>query len=47
MHFDLNFFISPSVELQDLILPFQKEEIDNIVSNLPNGKSPGPDGFNT
>jgi hypothetical protein len=47
IHFDINFFISPLVQLQDLILPLQKEGIDNIVSNLPNGKSPCPDGFNT
>jgi hypothetical protein len=46
-HFDLNTLLSPSVGLQDLILPFQKEEIDSIVSNLPNGKSPGCDRFNT
>jgi hypothetical protein len=47
MHFDLNTLLSPSVGLQYLILPFQKEEIDSIVSNLPNEKSPGLDGFNT
>jgi hypothetical protein len=40
MHFDIDVFISPSAGLQDLIPPFQKEEVDNIVSNLPNGKSP-------
>jgi hypothetical protein len=47
MHFDLSAFINPSTRLHDLILPFQKEDTDNIVSSLPNGKSPGPDGFNT
>jgi hypothetical protein len=41
MHFDLSAFINPTAGLQDLILPFQKEEIDNIVSNILNGKSPG------
>jgi hypothetical protein len=39
MYFDLSVFINPSDGLQDLILPFHKEEIVNIVSNLPNGKS--------
>jgi hypothetical protein len=47
MHFDLSVFINTSARLHGLILPFWKEETDNIVSSLPNGKSPGPDGFNT
>jgi hypothetical protein len=33
--------------LDELVQPIMKEEIDNIVKNLPSGKSPGPDGFNT
>jgi hypothetical protein len=32
--------------LDSLALPFSKEEIDKVVVNLPNGKSPGPNGFN-
>jgi hypothetical protein len=33
--------------LEVLQAPSQKEEIDNIVQNLPLGKSTDPDGFNT
>jgi hypothetical protein len=29
------------------VAPFVKEEIDSIVHNLPSGKSPGLDGFNS
>jgi hypothetical protein len=49
MHFNLNnLFGSPenSDFLQALEAPFSDSEIDSIIKNLPNDKSPGPDGFN-
>jgi len=45
MIFNLGDFIQPVEELEQLELPFTKEEVDEVVSNLPNNKSPGPDGY--
>lgn len=45
MIFNLNDFLQPSANLEQLEMPFTKEEVDEVVSNLPNNKSPGPDGF--
>jgi len=38
--------IQSNGNLQHLENPFIQEEIDTIMRNLPNFKSPGPDGFN-
>jgi hypothetical protein len=46
MHFDLSLYIHPSANLEGLAMHFTKEEIDSVVTNLPNGKSLGPNGFN-
>lgn len=44
--FNLPKLLQSSQNLEQLELPFLKEEIDEIVVNLPNDKSSGPDGFN-
>jgi hypothetical protein len=46
MNIDLDSLLTPSGDLDWLQQNFLKEEIDRIVMNLPNNKSPGPDGFN-
>jgi len=46
MYLDLNSLLSASSELDWLESPFTNEETDSIIANLPNNKSPDPDGFN-
>lgn len=46
MLFDLASFINPIDDLDNLVAPFQAEEIDSIVRRMPSDKAPGPDGFN-
>jgi hypothetical protein len=46
MLFNLNDLLIASDNLNSLEIPFSKQEIDKVVSELPNNKSPGPDGFN-
>jgi hypothetical protein len=47
MHFNLSKLLQLIADLDDFHSPFPHEEIDNIVMNLPSGKSPGLDEFNT
>jgi hypothetical protein len=46
MLFDLHSLIQPTDGLEDLSIPFTKEEIDLVVKTLPIDKAPGLDGFN-
>jgi hypothetical protein len=47
MYFDLDSIMHEESKLEILHEPFSTKEIDAIVSNLPSGKSPSPDGFNS
>jgi hypothetical protein len=47
MYFDLDFMLDAEQGLESLQEPFSLEEIDAIVRNLPSGKSPSLDGFNS
>jgi hypothetical protein len=45
MEFDLSNLIRPHSNIEHLCLLFSREEIDNIILNLPSDKAPRPDGF--
>jgi hypothetical protein len=32
--------------LEDLTVPFQKKEMDDVIKAMPGDRAPGPDGFN-
>jgi hypothetical protein len=46
MYFDLHNLLSIEDNLDSLEAPFQQEEIERIIQELPADKSPRPDGFN-
>jgi hypothetical protein len=46
MHLDLPTLITPTSGLEELSLPFTKNEIDEVIRTMPADKAPGPDGFN-
>jgi hypothetical protein len=46
MEFDLSSLFSPIPGLEDLSIPFTKQEIDEVIKCMPVDKAPGPDGFN-
>jgi hypothetical protein len=43
---DLQSLATVVPDLDELTLPFQHAEIDEIVKRMPTDKAPGPDGFN-
>jgi hypothetical protein len=45
MRFNLQELVQ-SHDLQSIAEPFSKEDIDKVISTIPNDKAPGPNGFN-
>lgn len=46
MLFNLPQIIKKVQGLEELTVPFTKEEIDKVVKEMPSDRAPGPDGFN-
>jgi hypothetical protein len=46
MQYQLNNIVPYCDNLDHLCLPFDQEEIESIILDLPSDKAPGPDGFN-
>ena len=44
--FELANLITKFQGLEELSIPFMKEEIDNVIKIIPADRAPGPDGFN-
>ena len=44
--FELADLIQKCQGLEELSIPFVKEEIDNVIKIIPTDHAPGPDGFN-
>lgn len=45
MEFNLNDIIKKIDGLQDLMVPFTREEIDKVIKEMPADRAPSPDGF--
>jgi hypothetical protein len=47
MVLDLSLILQSSQDLVFLEAPFSDNEVNSVIASLPNGKAPGPDGFNS
>ena len=45
MKFDLPNIIKKREDLDQLTAPFSKQEIDDVIKEMPADRAPGPDGF--
>lgn len=45
--FDHDTILQNTQDLSILEAPFMEDEINSVIASLPNGKTPGLDGFNT
>lgn len=46
MLIDLSSLIHIRINLDSLVAPILKDEIDRVIKHMPTDKAPGPDGFN-
>ena len=46
MLFNLEDLVNKHNDLDELVQPFSRKEIDNVINKMANDKAPGPDGFN-
>jgi len=46
MLFNLEDLVNRHNDLDELVQPFSRKEIDNVINKMANDKAPGPDGFN-
>ena len=46
MKFSLQNIIKKSEGLEELTVPFTRQEIDLVIKEMPTDHAPGPDGFN-
>ena len=46
MKFNLETLLKGDVDFSNLIAPFTCKEIDDVLSEMPPDRAPGPDGFN-
>jgi hypothetical protein len=46
MQYDLGSLLAVVEGLDELTVPFTKDEMDGVIKHMPSDRAPGPDGFN-